>query len=128
MSTLESGVPPRMPDTIMPRPKIFPPAVGDHCYLRQGDRALMARVCMPRGDTGPFPCLIDLHGGGWQRGDLEYRNGFGQYAGHVGCVIVALNFRQAPTRIRAALSTSITVSAGSRRMYRLECRKVYEIN
>jgi len=29
-----------------------------------------------------------------QRGDLEYRNGFGQYAGHVGCVIVALNFRQ----------------------------------
>jgi acetyl esterase len=83
-----------MPDTIMPRPKIFPPAVGDHCYLRHGDRALMARVFMPRGDTGPFPCLIDLHGGGWQRGDLEYRNGFGQYAGHVGCVIVALNFRQ----------------------------------
>jgi len=94
MSTLKSGVPPRMPDTIMPRPKIFPPAVGDHCYLRHGDRALMARVFMPRGDTGPFPCLIDLHGGGWQRGDLEYRNGFGQYAGHVGCVIVALNFRQ----------------------------------
>ena len=82
-----------MPDTIMPRPKIFPPAVGDHCYLRHGDRTLMARVFMPRGDTGPFPCLIDLHGGGWQGGDLEDRKGLGRYAGHVGCVIVALNFR-----------------------------------
>ena len=82
-----------MPDTIMPRPKIFPPAVGDHCYLRHGDRSLIARVFMPRGDTGPFPCLIDLHGGGWQGGDLEDRAGLGRYAGHIGCVIVSLNFR-----------------------------------
>src|ERR1051326_8216166 len=77
----------------MPRPKIFPPAVGDHCYLRHGDRSLIARVFMPRGDTGPFPCLIDLHGGGWQGGDLEDRAGLGRYAGHIGCVIVSLNFR-----------------------------------
>ena len=48
---------------------------------------------MPRGDTGPFPCLIDLHGGGWQGGDLEDRAGLGRYAGHIGCVIVSLNFR-----------------------------------
>src|SRR5262245_28830845 len=42
----------------------------------------------------PFPCLIDVHGGGWLRSDLENRNGIGQYAGHTGCVIVSLNFRQ----------------------------------
>ena len=81
--TRESGVPP-VPDTIMPRPKIFPPAVGHHCYLRHGDRSLMARVFMPRGDTGPFPCLIDLHGGGWQGGDLEDHDRLGRYAGHIG--------------------------------------------
>ena len=82
-----------MPDTIMPRRRL-PPLVKDLCYLRHGDRELAARVFIPVYDGGPFPCLIDLHGGGWLRGDLETRNGLGQYAGDIGCVIVSLNFRQ----------------------------------
>src|SRR5437763_16477646 len=110
MSTLERGVPPRMPDTIMPRQKIFPPAVGDHCYLRHGDRALMARVFMPRGDTGPFPCLLALHGGGWQRGDLENRNS----CGGTQAISVALSrpliYGRGPTPHRAASSPSSTAS------------------
>jgi acetyl esterase/lipase len=81
-----------MPDTFIPQRRL-PPLVKDLCYLRHGERELAARVFMPVYDGGPFPCLIDLHGGGWQRGDLEYRKGLGQYAGHVGCVVVSLNFR-----------------------------------
>jgi acetyl esterase/lipase len=73
----EAEFPPRMPDTIMPRPKTLPPVIEDHCYLRHGDRELRARVFMPAFDGGPFPCLIELHGGGWQGGDLEDRKGIG---------------------------------------------------
>src|ERR1700720_1243499 len=50
------GVLPRMPDTIMPRPRALPPVIEDHCYLRHGDRELRARVFMPAFEGGPFPC------------------------------------------------------------------------
>jgi acetyl esterase len=83
-----------MPDTIMPRPRALPPVIEDHCYLRHGDRELRARVFMPAFEGGPFPCLIELHGGGWQGGDLEDRNGIGQFLAPAGFVVVALNFRQ----------------------------------
>ena len=36
--------------------------VEDVEYLRHGDKALLARIYKPRG-TGPFPLVIDLHGG-----------------------------------------------------------------
>jgi len=36
--------------------------VEDVAYLRHGGKALLARVYKPRG-TGPFPIVIDLHGG-----------------------------------------------------------------
>src|SRR5258707_12305139 len=42
--------------------------VQDVEYLRHGDRPLLARLYSPRGD-GPFPMIVDLHGGAWCRGD-----------------------------------------------------------
>ena len=38
-------------------------------YLRHGDKPLIARLYKPKGD-GPFPAVIDLHGGAWNSGDL----------------------------------------------------------
>ena len=38
--------------------------VEDVEYLRHGDKPLLARVYKPRG-AGPFPLIIDLHGGAW---------------------------------------------------------------
>ena len=42
--------------------------VQDLEYLRHGDSPLLARMFKPRGD-GPFPLVIELHGGAWCRDD-----------------------------------------------------------
>jgi len=62
-------------------------------YLRHGDKPLLARVFKPRGE-GPFPTLVDLHGGAWCQGDrtkevIRHQT----LAGH-GCAVVALDYRQ----------------------------------
>jgi hypothetical protein len=36
--------------------------VRDLEYLRHGDKPLLARLFVPRGD-GPFPMIVELHGG-----------------------------------------------------------------
>ena len=38
--------------------------VEDIEYLRHGDKPLLARVFRPRG-AGPFPALVECHGGAW---------------------------------------------------------------
>ena len=42
--------------------------VEDVEYLRHGDKPLLARMFKPRG-PGPFPAIIELHGGAWCLGD-----------------------------------------------------------
>ncbi len=42
--------------------------VEDVEYVRHGAEPLLARVFKPRG-TGPFPLIVELHGGAWCRGD-----------------------------------------------------------
>ena len=49
-------------------------------YLRHGDRALVARLYKPKGD-GPFPAVVDLHGGAWTSGDLTGTQGLDQSSG-----------------------------------------------
>ncbi len=64
------------------------------CYVKHGERQIMARVFKPDG-AGPFPCYIDLHGGAWNNGDLADRTGLGEYLAQRGTVMVTLNFRHA---------------------------------
>jgi acetyl esterase len=68
--------------------------VQDIEYLRHGDKPLLAKVYRPRGD-GPFPALVDLHGGAWclaNRNSDKVRHEF--LAGH-GVVVVSLDWRVA---------------------------------
>src|SRR4029078_11975685 len=68
--------------------------VQDIEYLRHGDKPLLAKVYKPRGD-GPFPALVDLHGGGSGiagRTTDKVRHEF--LAGH-GVVVVSLDWRTA---------------------------------
>ena len=63
-------------------------------YLRHGDKPLIARLYKPKGD-GPFPAVIDLHGGAWNSGDLTGTQGLDQTLAKNGFVVASLNFRHA---------------------------------
>jgi acetyl esterase/lipase len=65
--------------------------VEDVEYLRHGSRPLLARLGKPRGE-GPFPLIIDLHGGAWCAKDrtsdagtdiANYRNAGGRVELHL---------------------------------------------
>jgi acetyl esterase/lipase len=50
----------------MAMPNVKPPNIDveDVEYIRHGQNRLLARVHKPRGE-GPFPALVECHGGGW---------------------------------------------------------------
>ncbi|MGH7060420.1 MAG: alpha/beta hydrolase fold domain-containing protein, partial [Stellaceae bacterium] len=63
-------------------------------YLRHGDRRLVARLYKPQGD-GPFPAVVDLHGGAWNNGDLSGTQGLDESLARNGFVVASLEFRHA---------------------------------
>ena len=64
----------------------------DRPYLDHGDRALQARLFTPEG-SGPFPAIIDIHGGAWCSGDLADGQGRNEALAAAGFVVAAINFR-----------------------------------
>ena len=69
--------------------------VKDVEYLRHDDRPLLARMFLPRG-TGPFPMIVELHGGAWYRGDRMNDTLMNEALARSGVVVAALDFRQPP--------------------------------
>jgi len=69
--------------------------VRDVEYLRYGDKPLLARLFAPRGD-GPFPMVVDLHGGAWCRGDRTNDTIMIEPLARSGVVVAALDFRMPP--------------------------------
>jgi acetyl esterase len=69
--------------------------VEDVEYLRHGDKPLLARVYKPRG-AGPFPLIIDLHGGAWCNKDRTSDAGTDEPLAKSGVTVVSLDFRMPP--------------------------------
>lgn len=69
--------------------------IQDVEYLRHGDAPLLARVFRPVGD-GPFPIMVELHGGAWVRGDRLIGNDANEALARRGVIVVALDFRVPP--------------------------------
>ena len=69
--------------------------VEDVEYLRHGAKPLLARIYKPRG-TGPFPLIVDLHGGAWCKKDRMADAGTDEPLAKSGVVVVALDFRMPP--------------------------------
>ena len=67
-------------------------ATTDIAYLHHGGVPLMMRVFVPDGD-GPFPAVIDLHGGAWNRGDLSTCRERDEALADAGIVAAAIDFR-----------------------------------
>src|ERR1700722_1883255 len=66
--------------------------VEDVEYLRHGDKPLLARVYKPRGQ-GPFPALVECHGGAWCQSDRMTEALRHKYMASHGVVSIALDFR-----------------------------------
>lgn len=69
--------------------------IEDVEYLRHGAKPLLARVHKPRG-AGPFPMIVDLHGGAWCRGDRTEDKAINEPLARSGVVVVAIDFRMPP--------------------------------
>jgi acetyl esterase len=69
--------------------------VEDVEYIRHGSKPLLARIYKPRG-AGPFPVIIDLHGGAWTKKDRTTDVTTCEALAKGGIVAVALDFRMPP--------------------------------
>lgn len=69
--------------------------VEDVEYIRHGNKPLLARIYKPRG-TGPFPIVVDLHGGAWTKKDRTSDAGTDEPLARSGVVVVSLDFRMPP--------------------------------
>jgi acetyl esterase len=61
----------------------------------QGGRMLMARVYQPQG-KGPFPTLLDLHGGAWNRKNRTANEPMDRAVAASGVLVVAIDMTLAP--------------------------------
>jgi acetyl esterase/lipase len=69
--------------------------IEDVEYLRHGDKPLLARLFKPRG-SGPFPIMVELHGGAWVRGNRLNGNAANEALAKNGVIVAALDFRVPP--------------------------------
>lgn len=69
--------------------------VEDVEYVRHDDKPLLMRLYKPRG-AGPFPLMIDLHGGAWCNLDRTSDVLFCETLAKSGVVVAALDFRMPP--------------------------------
>jgi acetyl esterase/lipase len=78
--------------TAVLEPKTTAYDTADIEYLRHGDKPLLARVFTPRGE-GPFPALVEAHGGAWCMSDRATEHLRHEYMASHGIVSIALDFR-----------------------------------
>lgn len=69
--------------------------VRDVEYQQLAGKPWLARVYQPKG-TGPFPTIVDVHGGAWHNGDRTSNAGIDQALAANGIVVAAVDFRQPP--------------------------------
>ena len=70
-------------------------SVEDVEYLRHGDTPKLARIFRPHG-AGPFPMVVELHGGAWCRGSRTEDILINETLARSGVVVAALDFRMPP--------------------------------
>ena len=69
--------------------------VEDVEYLRHGNTPVLARLYRPQG-TGPFPIMVELHGGAWYKSDRLADKLIHEALANSGVIVAALDFRQPP--------------------------------
>jgi acetyl esterase/lipase len=80
-------------------PARFEIEVRDLAYQHQDGAPLLARLYRPIGpgnSIGPFPALIDVHGGAWASGDRLNNAPLDEALAKSGIVVLAIDFRMPP--------------------------------
>src|SRR5919107_3250940 len=74
---------------------VYSTNVWDVEFRRDPKRTLMARIYQPQGD-GPFPALLDLHGGAWNEKDRTANAPMDEKLAASGLLVVAVDLTLAP--------------------------------
>lgn len=69
--------------------------VRDVEYQRLEGKPWLARIYQPKG-SGPFPTIVDVHGGAWHNGDRTNNAGVDRALAGQGILVAAVDFRQPP--------------------------------
>lgn len=72
--------------------KLFAVKVWEVEFRKAGQRTLIARIYQPQG-TGPFPVLLDLHGGAWSRKDRYANEPMARAVAASGMLVVSPDLR-----------------------------------
>ncbi|HLN87495.1 MAG TPA: alpha/beta hydrolase, partial [Candidatus Limnocylindrales bacterium] len=64
-------------------------------FRKTPTRMLMARIYQPQGE-GPFPTLLDLHGGAWNNKDRTANSRMDESVARSGMLVVAIDLTRAP--------------------------------
>jgi acetyl esterase/lipase len=64
-------------------------------YLKIGGASLFARVFQPQG-PGPFPAVVDVHGGAWTEGDRFGNDAINMPLARRGIAVVSIDYRMPP--------------------------------
>lgn len=72
-----------------------PPRIEDAAYHRADGTPLLGRLYRPAGE-GPFPAVVDVHGGAWTSGDRLKNEVIHHALAAAGVAVWALDFRAAP--------------------------------
>jgi acetyl esterase len=67
----------------------------DFEYQRIAGKPWLMRIYRPK-DAGPFPTIIDVHGGAWHNGDRTNNEGVDRMLAANGILVAAVDFRQPP--------------------------------
>jgi acetyl esterase len=73
----------------------MPIHVEDIEYRRDAAGGLLARHYRPQGE-GPFPAVLEVHGGAWTAGDRLNNTVIGEYLAESGIVVLSIDFRMPP--------------------------------
>jgi acetyl esterase/lipase len=76
-------------------PQAYEFQVRDIVYQRDGDKVRLARLYQPAG-TGPFPAVLQVHGGGWNNKDRTDCTLAAMDMVSAGIVVLSIDFRNAP--------------------------------
>ena len=72
-----------------------PVDISDIEYLRHDDKPLLATMFRPKG-KGPFPLVVEVHGGAWCRGTRLNNKVIHETLARSGVVVAAVDFRMPP--------------------------------